>query len=31
VNENKDWLAQDNISDYSDMSTHGLSFHWARN
>ena len=30
--KNKDWLAwnQVNVSDWSDMSTHGLLFHWSR-
>ena len=26
---NIDWLAQDNVSERSDMSTHGLLFQWA--
>ena len=29
--KSKDWLArnQDNVSEWSDMSTHGLLFQWA--
>ncbi len=27
--KSKNWLAQDNVSEWSDMSTHRLLFQWA--